>query len=102
MTDKQLIKTTKEFTKGLLGKRQDKGMCYAVCAPLQSYLSFIGCETQMCEGEIQQDEGLWNHFWLQLSDGRILDPTASQFIAPDGTKLPDIYLGEKPEWYKTN
>ena len=42
------------------------------------------------------------HFYLLLPDGRILDPTASQFIAPDGSDMPEIYLGAKPEWYNVN
>jgi hypothetical protein len=101
MTDKELIKITGQFTKGVLGKRTSKDMCFAVCAPLQSYLSLL-CETpsDLIEGEIKVGKQLHSHYWLRLLDGRILDPTANQFKTPDGKDMPMVYLGKKPTWYK--
>ena len=52
ITDKELIKITTQFTKGILGKRKSEGMCFAVCAPLQGYLSICKIETELIEGEI--------------------------------------------------
>jgi hypothetical protein len=100
MTDKELIKITGQFTKGLLGKRKSNGMCFAVSAPLQGYLSACGLETELIEGEIKIGKDIHNHCWLKLPDGRILDPTANQFKTPDGKDMPITYLGKKPKWYK--
>lgn len=100
MTDKKLLQIARDFSGGILDNGETKSMCYVVTTPLQGYLSMCGIETRLIEGEISTTEGLWNHFWLELSDGRILDPTASQFITPKGEKMPKIYLGERPGWYK--
>jgi len=101
MSDKELLKITSQFTKGILGKHQSSSMCFAVSAPLQGFLSVCGFETQLIEGEIEVSKNeLWNHFWLKLPDGRILDATANQFRTPDNKEMPKIYLGEKPNWYK--
>lgn len=40
----------------------------------------------------------WDHIWLELSDGRVLDPTADQFPL----SLPPVYLGEQPMQYNVN
>ena len=100
MQDKELLRLTKGFMKGLLSKESSKAKCLMACWPLQSYLSMVGHSTQLTEGEINTPEGTWNHFWLTLDDKRILDPTADQFKTPDNEEMPRIYLGEKPEWYK--
>src|SRR6266849_4075219 len=58
-------------------------MCFVICAPLQGYLSFLGLDTQLKEGIVKLPPGSEaehvEHTWLQLSDGRVLDPTADQF-----------------------
>lgn len=101
MGDKELIKITTEFKKGLLGKRESKAMCFMICLPLQGYLSSCGIETELIEGKFETDIGTWNHFWLQLADGRILDPTADQFNSQIiNTQMPKVYIGEKPKWYQ--
>jgi len=99
MTDKQILKIATQFTKGILQKRDSKLMCFMVTAPLQGFLSLCGVETELIEGEIESAKEICNHFWLELSDKRILDPTANQLKTPDGEEMPKIYLGEKPEWY---
>ncbi len=100
MTDKDLLKISKDFAKGVLGGNDPKNHCFYVASALGGYLSFGGLKCDLIEGEIDTGDETWNHFWLQLPDGRILDPTASQFTNPDGSKMPTIFLGEKPEWYK--
>ena len=103
ITDKELLKIVKAFRKGILGKANDpSAMCAAVSLPLQGFLSFAyGIECKVCYGDIDDVSiGLWVHTWLQLPDGRILDATASQFATPAGEPIPEIYLGEKPKWYK--
>jgi hypothetical protein len=56
-----------------------------VCYPLAGYLAFLGVDVEVCESRV----GDWNHIWLLLPDGRVLDPTADQFDAT----LPVVYLG---------
>jgi hypothetical protein len=90
------------FRRGILGKRSSDMMCYAICAPLQGYLRMIGHDTEIVKGRLKPTkrvEWLIDHYWLKLPDGRILDPTADQFNAPDGGQMPKVYIGEKPEWY---
>jgi len=104
MTDKELLRIVTGFRRGILGRRKPLKMCYAICGPLHSYLKITGFETTLTEGKIKLDshnEGITiNHFWLTLKDGRIVDPTASQFNGfcsyPD---LPAVYLGAKPDYY---
>jgi hypothetical protein len=90
-----LRKIVVEFRKGLLEDRQSKNWCYMVSAPLCGYLQFCGYECTLQEGKI----GKYHHFWINL-DGIIIDATADQFKKPDGTDMPAIYIGVKPEWYK--
>jgi hypothetical protein len=97
MKDKALLKFVTGFRKGMLAKRAPNGMCYAVCSPLQSLLLLSGINTELVECSVLHTS--WDHFYLELEDGRILDPTASQFNKPNGEAMPDIYLGEKPDWY---
>lgn len=101
MGDKEILKITNSFTKGMLGKDKPTGKCFMVASALQGYLSICDLETHLIEGEIKSGKDIYNHFWLLLADGRILDPTASQFKTPEGEDMPKTYLGEKPEWYKT-
>jgi hypothetical protein len=94
MTDPKLIEFTMEFRKGIMGRRKSsRAMCFMIAAPLQGYLSFLGIETELVEGEVNQT----NHYWLELPDGRVLDPTADQF----DLGLPPVYLGKpNPEIHR--
>lgn len=100
MGDRELLKITTSFTKGILGKDEPTGKCFMVCSALQGYLSICDLKTILVEGEIKVKKYTYNHFWLLLPDGRILDPTASQFNVLNGVDMPKTYLGEKPEYYK--
>lgn len=100
MTDAQLLKTVKGFRRGILGKKKPHLMCFAVCSPLHSLLSLDGFKCNLKEVCVVQGPDVYFHWYIELRDGRILDPTASQFIAPDGQHMPDIYLGERPTWYQ--
>ena len=95
MKDKELIKATREFTKGLTKGEIDQ-KCFAISAPLSGYLSFLGVENELIECEVETPTELWGHYCIELPDGRILDPTAGQFV---GLNLPKIYLGVLPECY---
>ena len=97
MTDAQLIKFCREFRKGVLGKRNSEMMCFAVVLPLATLLDMHGIRSMIMESDL----GTTNHIWLQLDDGRCLDPTADQFNNErDGRNMPDVYLGQVPVWYR--
>lgn len=100
MSDKELLKIVSEFTKGILGKRSSKSMCFAVCCPLQGFLSLIQIYCKLQEGyiEIGATE-IYAHYWLKLPSGKIIDPTADQFNELCLIKNPRIYIGDKPEHY---
>ena len=65
------------------------------CYALVGYLHFAGYDCSLVQGAI----GDWEHFWIQLPSGSIIDPTADQFKQPDGNPMPKVYHGEKPNWY---
>lgn len=64
-------------------------MCFAVCAPLAGLLRLHGIEARVVEG-FPSDGDFYNHVWLELPDGRVLDPTADQFA-----DMPPVYLGPR-------
>ena len=98
--DRRLIEYARKFRKGIIGDKPSARFCFMVCAPLAGLLSFEGLtDADVTEGEVAPRGEPWEHCWLTLSDGRILDPTADQFRDPDGKPMPAIYLGSKPEWY---
>lgn len=95
MKDSDLLEICSSFKKGILDGRKSNFMCAAVCWPLSAYLSFHGIENEVSECDL----GECNHFYIKLSDGRVLDPTAEQFNDFFGVdwlkeKMPDVYLGE--------
>ena len=92
MSDASLADIVIGFRNGLLGKRRSTDMCRVVCLPLQSYLRVEGYETTVVDGTV---EG-WDHCWLSLADGRIIDPTVDQF----GNGMPKVYIGTLPAGYK--
>lgn len=98
MNQRELRNTVTSFRSGILQGREPARMCYAVCAPLQGFLKALGVQTELMEGEVETDV-LTNHYWLKLADGRIIDPTASQFTDPFGVRMPKVYIGPVPTWY---
>lgn len=87
-----------EFREGILNGGTSLDMCFAVCAPLQSYLEMCGYQTELVMGYV----GSGNHYWLRLPDGTIIDPTADQFnyLLKKRNKMPPVYIGDKPDWYR--
>lgn len=96
-SDRNLLRLVTEFRKGILARRRSNGFCWAVSGALEGYLRFLGHDCQLSEGWI----GDYSHFWITLSDGRIIDPTADQFKTPTGRKMPKVYIGAKPKWYRS-
>jgi len=92
ISDEKLVEIASGFRDGILDKRSSVMMCYAISAPLQAYLSFMGIETKLVKGHCHHAE----HYWLRLKDGRILDATADQFV----TNMPKVYLGKPPHHYR--
>lgn len=88
MNDKELILVADGFRKGVLEGRKSNNWCYAISAPLAIYLEFCGYPCELVCGYIGDTE----HYWIALSDGRILDPTADQF----NDSMPRVYIGIKP------
>jgi hypothetical protein len=70
-------------------------MCGAVSYALAGYLRGCGIECETVKYEVHKVE----HVCLVLSDGRVLDATADQFKRPDGSDMPDVYIGKRPSWY---
>lgn len=94
-TYSQIIHLVTEFRKGLLGSKTSHQMCFVVSSALAGYLNFSGLTCKATEGFV----GEQHHFWITLLDGRIIDATADQFVKPDGSKMPSVYIGKKPDWY---
>jgi hypothetical protein len=57
-------------------------------------LCFLGVNCKLTEGVINHCENELHHYWITLSDGRIIDPTADQF------GLLNIYCKQQPTYYK--
>ncbi len=92
----EIRKIVRGFRKGLLKTNPSESMCFVVCFPLSGYLRLCGYDCRVTEGKV----GKYQHFWITLKGGIIVDPTANQFKKPNGSKMPSIYIGEKPVWYK--
>jgi len=91
-----------QIRKEILGKKGNPiDMCLLVCLPLQGYLSWShDLSLEIVEGELVFNGCFYRHVWLKFEDGSILDPTASQFNHEGGKKMPAVYMGKKPKWYK--
>lgn len=100
MTELELKNMAKEFSEGVLGKHGSTDMCFAVCSPLATFLNFSGVECDITEGEISYDGGTWHHYWITLPDGKIIDPTADQFVTPQGNRLKNLWVENKPQDYR--
>lgn len=95
-TRAQLLHEVTEFRSGLLDGREPGDMCFAVSAALEGYLNFAGCPCEIVRGEVDGCE----HFWIVLPDSTIVDATADQFPQPNGQPMPEVYIGNLPEWYQ--
>jgi hypothetical protein len=100
-SDQGLLIITSKFKKGIV-KAPDDTRPYSclVCQPLVGFLEVCGYKTTYIEGELWIKQTIWNHCWLELEDGRILDPTADQFNDYIDHVMPGIYIGKKPTYYE--
>lgn len=91
MGDAELIEFAREFREGILDGGKPDMMCAAVCWPLAPLLRLHGVECVCREATcISVSWGETNHIWIELADGRALDPTLDQFIPEIGP----VYLGK--------
>lgn len=101
MTDAELITTCRDFRGGLLGEgKSGLGMCAVVCLPLSSFLSAVcsvKAECFICDHADHPTSPSLNHVWMELADGRVLDPTFDQFCSDEPV---DIYLGPPTEFHQ--
>ena len=100
VNDKQLIRCARQFRHGIIGVGGDSFMkCFMVSAPLAGLLEAHGVPAKLVEGSF----GYCNHYWIELADGRVLDPTADQFnhYPHADAPLPDVYLGKRRAIHKT-
>ena len=100
VSDTRLKSIVAAFRRGILGRGSSHDMCAAVCMPLQSYLSSVeGIDTRLTSVEFQDGGLVFEHCFLTLPDGRILDPTADQFNT-ELVKFPQVFLGKLPHLYQ--
>ena len=99
ISDKKIFSFVKHFRAGIIGKGRPHKKCFMVCCPLVYMLRLSGIDCDFIVFEIEQFDGMHEHFCISLPDGRIIDPTASQFFSPDGSPMPEIYFGEIPNHY---
>lgn len=100
MTDRKLLKFTTAFRWGIIGRKKGEFMCFAVCAPLVTLLNMKGVKAELREGDIKFSIGSCNHFWIELADGRVFDPTADQLKSRFGAVMPKVYLGMPTEFHR--
>lgn len=101
MTDDELIGFSMEFRKGILGSNGSPvGMCFAVSAPLVALLGVYGIDAELVESDLSAhpDSICYEHFWIRLADGRVLDPTFDQFCSEE--PIP-VYLGKPTEFHQS-
>ena len=102
LSQQDLKQIAKEFTDGLLNERATTDMCYAVCSPLQSYLDMFDIDCKLVKGDFLIKDVIIEHYWIEMDDNSILDPTADQLSKQyDLPELPMIFIGNKPDWYPT-
>ena len=105
MTDKDILKLVTGFRKGILGRSSPLKKCFMVCSPLVTFMNGCGIECYLTEGEFalssfKNNDGIEiGHYWITLKDGRIIDPTASQFNGMREEEMPLVYFGDKPDYY---
>lgn len=99
---KNLHRLATGFRRGVLNRRKSDGHCWTISSPLTSLLRMLGHECELIEGTVSIRGAREHHYWIALSDGRILDPTADQFNHLSGLnkQMPPVFIGKRPNWYR--
>ncbi len=73
----------------------------SLCAALAELLHYLEGYPlyEVRKGFVIKETWKHEHQWLELPDGRILDPIAGK-IDDFSHQMPDVYLGDRPEWYQ--
>lgn len=95
MTDEELVKFADAFREGILDGGPSYMTCARVCRPLETLLVLSGVK---CEA-VESDLGEFNHVWLKLEDGRVLDPTIDRFNYLFAENWPRVYLGPPTKYH---
>lgn len=95
MTDAELVDFAHEFREGILDGKPSYSMCFAISAPLATLLEISGvpCKLTRC------DNGFNEHYYVELADGRALDPTIDQFNWFFKDTQPPVYLGPPMKYH---
>lgn len=101
MTDEELIEVATEFRLGMIGEGSSEGCCFMVSAPLAGMLRAIyGVPCDLVESDHKDmDTACYQHVWIKLADGRVLDPTFDQFCSEDPVP---VYLGAPTEFHQSS
>ena len=91
----ELIRIASTFRQGILGDGTSDGMSFTVAVSLSALLNSRGvrCELRVTAMPAPYAAYWPQHYWLELEDGRALDPACDHFGALDGVSYPEIYLG---------
>lgn len=100
MKKSRLIQSALDFRNGLLDGKESDMMCFVVSSSLAGYLHYENIDCKLVEGSVVALNIECNHFWIEMPDGNILDPTADQFIDLDGNRMPKVYYGILPNFYQ--
>lgn len=91
VSDQYILQFAREFRTAILSDSDSAWMCAAISGPLCAALTVQSVSCHLVESDL----GVCNHVFIQLDDGRVLDPTADQFNWCSREPLPGVYLGEK-------
>lgn len=94
--DRDLLRLARAAREQITLGGRSNGYCAVVCVPLATYLTRRGLPAVDVHGAV----GDWQHTWIELGDGRILDPTADQFNRASARRMPPVYLGARPAHYE--
>lgn len=95
--DRELLRIARAARESITLGGKSSGYCVAICVSLVAYLTRRGVAATDIHGAV----GEWQHTWIALGDGRILDPTADQFNRPGAARMPPVYLGPIPAHYES-
>lgn len=118
MTNNELTEFVRDYTKEFLDDDPSDDCCFMIGIALQPLLEMMGINCRLVNGSfdvaeealdnmsderkqliIEQDMTT-NHYWIETSDGVVIDPTADQLNRIYGLPLlPLGFVGEKPSWY---
>ena len=101
-TDAELIDVCRDFRHGMIGEgTPGDGFCAMVSWPLAAYLrACCGINADCVQTDLKDHPTAqcYEHVWIRLADGRVLDPTFDQFCSEEPV---DIYLGAATEFHIT-